>query len=50
MPSEHFRSESEKDDYNNQSGSDTEKRVKVFDISTLPWRSAELGYLTRRLV
>lgn len=33
MLSEHFRSESEKDDDNEQSGSDTERKsVKVFNI------------------
>ena len=50
MSSEHFMSETDEEADGDVSGSDTERnRVKVFSVSTLPWRSAQLGDLLHRL-
>lgn len=51
MSSEHSMSETDEEaDAEDHSGSDTEiNRVKVFSVSTLPWRSAQLGDIMHRL-
>ena len=50
MSSEHSMSETDEEADGDLSGSDTETtRVKVFSVSTLPWRSAQLGDLMHRL-
>lgn len=50
MSSEHSMSETDEEADGDLSGSDTEgNRVKVFSVSTLPWRSAQLGDLMHRL-
>lgn len=50
MSSEHSMSETDEEADGDHSGSDTERsRVKVFSVSTLPWRSAQLGDLMHRL-
>lgn len=50
MPSEHSMSETDEETDGDHSGSDTERsRVKLFSVSTLPWRSAQLGDLMHRL-
>ena len=50
MSSEHSMSETDEEADGDLSGSYTERnRVKVFSVSTLPWRSAQLGDLMHRL-